>query len=404
MKKVSIFIFILLLSCFHSNVFARSYDVSQLPIVVRNIPEWSNEYPTVINDWEGMFVQSVTGELPSVLSVVISLNGKETKGMSEEMFNDLLMSQSKSKIEYLVKKDGINLKKDCTIQYHKSIYWAEGITMNDPDPFPENVSIKNIKNASVFNLNTYAYKTGTLTDLDESSILEAAGKALSKLGFKKAEDQSKSDMIMVLSRGRDNYNGHKITLNILDGNKYRSGIERILWSLDVTDINGDIKKQEDVIKAAFNRICVNFPFEIPTYSQSIYMLGIAFENQQAVSSGKTLLILKNTDAYDKGLRSGDAIVGAYAGYSSSITFTKTRRYYFKPNKRNRQKNWGVDLLLILPIIPQFTYNNAETYLTDGTWRGGSESKNHFKVRDSYGRKFSVYAPFKKRKFNFKYIR
>lgn len=405
MRKVNL-ILILLFCILHINVFAKSYDASQLPIVVRNIPEWSNDYPTVINDWKGMFVQSVNGELPPILSVVTSINGQNTKGMNEDTFNDVLMSQSKSKIEYLVKKDGNNVKKECTIQYHKSIYWAEGITMNDPEAFAENISIKNTKNASVFSLNTFAYKTGILTELDEVAVLEAAGKSLIRLGFKKDDNANKSDMILVLSKGRDNYNSQKITLKILDGKKLRSGAERVLWSLDVTDINGDLKRQESLIKTALSKNCSNFPFDIPTYSQSIYTLGIAFESEEAVSSGKTLEILKNSDAYDKGLRSGDAIIGAYAGggYSAGIIM-ENRRYYFKPNKKDRQKNWGVDnLLFLLPIIPQFTYNNANHYLIDNKLRGYAYSKNHFKVRNTYGRKFSVYAPFEKRTFNLKYIR
>ena len=299
MRKVNL-ILILLFCILHINVFAKSYDASQLPIVVRNIPEWSNDYPTVINDWKGMFVQSVNGELPPILSVVTSINGQNTKGMNEDTFNDVLMSQSKSKIEYLVKKDGNNVKKECTIQYHKSIYWAEGITMNDPEAFAENISIKNTKNASVFSLNTFAYKTGILTELDEVAVLEAAGKSLIRLGFKKDDNINKSDMVLVLAKGRDNYNSQKITLKILDGKKLRSGAERVLWSLDVTDINGDLKRQESLIKTALSKNCSNFPFDIPTYSQSIYTLGIAFESEEAVSSGKTLEILKNSDAYDKG--------------------------------------------------------------------------------------------------------
>lgn len=403
MKKVKT-LFFMFLCILHLNMYAKAYDASQLPIVVRNIPEWSSEYPTVLNNWKGMFVNSIKGELPPVLSVVVTLNGKNTHGMSEETFNDLLMAQGKCHLEYMVKKDGTNVKKDCTIQYHKLIYWAEGIEMKDPEPFPENISLKNNKNSSVFSFNTFSYKTGQIQELDETSVLEAAGKSLARLGFKKTEDVKSSDMILVLSKGRDYYNGHKISLDILDGRKLQDGIERKLWSLEITDINGNIKQSENVIKTVLNKICANFPFDAPTYSQSIYTLGIAFESKQAVSTGKTIEILKNSDAYDKGLRSGDAIIGAYAGYTSNITLTKTRRYYFKPNKKNRHKNWGVDLFLILPIIPQFTFNNTETYLTDGKWRGGSSSKNHFKVRNQYRKKFTVLAPFEKRTFNFKYIR
>lgn len=383
---------------------AKSYDTSQLPIVVRNMPEWSNEYPTVINNWEGLFINSINGELPPLLSVVTSINGKNAQGMSEEIFNDMLMSQEKSTIEYMTKKNGSNVKSQCTIFYHKNIYWAEGIKMDDPEPFPENIIIKNIKNASVFNFNTFSYKTGNIKEIDEQATLEAAGKTLVKLGFEKADDANSADMILELSKGRDEFNGHSITLHIYDGSKQRQGMERTLWSLRVSDLTGDLKKQESVIKTALNKQCNNFPFDMSMYSQSINILGIAFENEQAVATGKTLKILKGTDAYEKGLRSGDAIIGAYAGYDGNI-ITKTRRYYFKPNKKDRQKNWGVDFFLIFPIIPQFTYNNAYHYLTDeNIWRGGPFSRNHFKVKNNNGKTFSVNAPFEKKRFNIKFIR
>ena len=386
------------------NLLGKSYDASQLPIVVRNLPEWSNEYPTVINNWEGMFVNSVNGELPPLLSVVISINGKDAKGMREENFNDILMSQGKSSIEYLVKKNGANEKRQCTISYYPSIYWAEGITMSDPDAFPEDIEVKNIKNASVFSKNTYYYKVGELNDVDETAVLEAAGKALSRLGFAKVEDENTADMILRLSKGRDKNNGHKLTLCVYDGNNLRNGVERALWTLDILDLRDNFRAQESAIKTSINKMSNHFPFDMPTYSQSVTMLGITFENEQAVPTGQTLKILEGSDAYDKGLRNGDAIVGAYAGYScDNPLLTHTRRYYFKPNKADRQQNWGVDLLLILPVIPQYTYNNAYHYLTDDTWRGGSSSKNHFRVRNSYGSSFSVSAPFEMRIFNFKYI-
>ena len=384
---------------------AKNYNVSQLPIVTRIVPEWSMEYPTVINNWDGMFINSVQGELPPVLSVVTSINGRDTRGMDEATLNDLLMSQNTSTLDYLVKKEGTDVKKHCTISYYNNIYWAEGVIMNDPDDFPQNIKTKNIKNASVFSFNTFAFKTGNTTEVDELSVLKAAGKSLEKLGFKNVDNVNNADMVLVLTIGRDEYNGYKITLDIFDGEKLSNGTERILWSLQISDLAKDLKRQEGIIKTAMNQQCNNFPFDIPIYCQSINTLGIAFESEQAVSSGKTLKILKGSDAYDKGLRSGDQIVSAYAGYSMDhILLTRTRRYYFKAGKRERQKNWGVDFLFILPIIPQFTFNNANHYLTDGTWRGGNSSKNHFRIRNSYGKKFTVYAPFEKKRFNLKYIR
>lgn len=383
---------------------AKSYDVSQLPIVVRNMPEWSNEYPTVINNWEGMFVKSVNGELPPILSVVTSINGKDTKGMSEEDFNALLMSQGKSVIEYLVKSEGKNVRKQCTLQYHTSIYWAEGITMADPEAFPGDIEIRNIKNASVFSMNTFSYQLGKVSEIDEKAVLDAASKSFVKMGFAKVEDDNNADMILSLSKSRDNNNGYKVTLSVFDGKSLRNDVERVLWSLDILDLRENLAAQESTLKTTINRMCNQFPFDQPTYSLSIYTLGVAFVDEQSVSTGKVLKVLKGSDAYEKGLRDGDAIVGAYAGYDNSILLIRTRRYYFKPNRKNRQKNWGVDLFFFLPIVPQCTYNNADHYLVDGKSRGGGSSKNHFKVRNSYGQKITMYAPFEKKNFNFKYIR
>ncbi len=407
-RNANLFVVFLIFGFAHCKIQAKSYDVTQLPIVVRNMPEWSNEYPTVINNWEGQFINSVNGNLPPLLSVITSINGNDTKGISEDDFNTLLMSQGKCSIEYLIKNGGENKKAQCTIQYHPSIYWAEGITFADSESFPDDIEIRNIKNASVFSFNTYYYKIGVVNEIDEAAVLEAAGKSLTRLGFAKSEDENNADLILTLSKGRDKNNGHKITLCIYDGKKMREGVERVLWTLDVMDLKENMKTQESAIKTSVNKMCQNFPFDQPMYSQSIYTLGVAFENEQSVSSGKILKVLKGTDAYEKGLRDGDAILGAYAGGSCEnmlLSQIKTRRYYFKPNKKNRQKNWGVDIYFyILPIIPHYTYNNSTEYLSEDKWRGGSMSKNHFKVRSCYGNTFTVNAPFKKKNFNFKFIR
>lgn len=399
----TVYLTLCLLCLMACNVYAKQYEMSQLPIVVRNLPEWNNEYPTVINNWNGKFLQSIDGELPELLSVIVALNGKDTKGITEELFNELLMSNNVCNIVYLKKNNGENVKKECTIRFHKNIYWVDGITMSAPEPFPQNITMKNIKNASVFNYFTFAYKTGSIPNYQDSEVFEVAGKSLSKLGFAKTENIDAADIILLLSEGNDDFNSGKVTLTILDGRKLREGNERVLWSIDITNLNGSIEKSEKAVKTALSKYCTNFPFDMPTYSQSITTLGVAFEGKEAVSSGKTLMVLENSDAYEKGLRGGDAIIGAYAGYDCSFYWTKTRRYYFKPNKKNRQKNWGVDLCFVIPV-PQFTYNNSESYLTDTKWRGGSMSRNHFKIRDRYGKKYSVYAPFEKRKFNIKFIR
>ena len=397
-------IMLFLVCMVQTGIYVKAYEVSQLPIVIRTVPEWSDEYPTVINNWRGLLVTSVKGELPPLLSIVTSINGRTTKGMSEESFYKILMSDEKSTIEYLIKIEGENIKRECILSYHKSIYWAEGFTLSNPETFSDNIQIQNLKNASAFSFNTFAYQLGNVEELEELKVLESAGKSLVRLGFKKIDDTDSADLILKLSKGRDNYNGYKLSLNILDRKKLTAGHERIIWTLDINGLNSDLKHQESNIKNGFSKGCNNFPFDIPVYSYNITTLGIAFESESAVPTGKTLEILPNSDAYNKGLRSGDAIVKAYAGYSSNFSYTKTRRCYFKPNKKDKAKNWGVDLILFLPIIPQFTFNNAYHYLVDNELRGGISSYSHFEVRNKYGKRFRVYAPFEKRTFNFKYIR
>ena len=195
MKK-SIYLFLLFLFLFEGQVRAEAFDVSQLPIVVRTMPEWMKNYPTVINNWDGKFITSVEGELPPLLSVITSINGKDTKGMKESEFNTLLLSQSASNISYLIKKGGKNISCQCTIHYHPSIYWAEGITLNDPEPIPDNITMKNMKGASVFSFNTFAFRTGNIEGINEEEVLKAASRSLSKMGYVQIEDEEKADIVV----------------------------------------------------------------------------------------------------------------------------------------------------------------------------------------------------------------
>lgn len=310
-----------------ATIYAKAYEVSQLPIVVRVIPEWTNEYPTVINNWNGIFVSSVQGELPPILSVVTSINGCSTKGMSESSFNDILMQVEESKIEYLVKIEGENKKKECILHYHKSIYWAEGVKLSNPETISDNIQIQNLKNASAFNFNTFAFQLGYIEEIEEEKVLKSVATRLRNLGFKKIDDTDSADMILKLSKGRDNYNGYKLSLNILDRKVLTGGNERIIWTLDINGLKSDLKRHQNDIIRSFNDVCRYFPFDVPVYSNSITTLGIAFESKSAVPTGKTLKILPNSDAYNKGLRSGDAIIKAYVGGNTDLFFTKTRRCY-----------------------------------------------------------------------------
>lgn len=394
--------FMLFVCMLQATIYAKAYEVSQLPIVVRVIPEWTNEYPTVINNWNGIFVSSVQGELPPILSVVTSINGCSTKGMSESSFNDILMQVEESKIEYLVKIEGDNKKKECILHYHKSIYWAEGVKLSNPETISDNIQIQNLKNASAFNFNTFAFQLGYIEEIEEEKVLKSVATRLRDLGFKKVDDTDSADMILKLSKGRDNYNSYKLSLNILDRKVLSGGNERIIWTLDINGLKSDLRRHQNDIIRSFNDVCRYFPFDIPIYSNSITTLGIAFESKSAVPTGRTLKILPNSDAYNKGLRSGDAIIKAYLGYNTILYATRTRRCYFKPNKKDGAKNWRIDFYTVLPI-PSYTINWAYDYLSLRRY-DDLISKHHFRIRSKNGNKFTVDAPFEKQTIKFKYIR
>ena len=387
-----------------SETHAKTYSAPELPLVVKIMPEWSNEYPTVTNNWEGMLSQTMSGEIPPLLSVITALNGKDTRGMSETEFYELLMSSNRSTIDYQIKKNGINTKQQCTIQYHQNIYWAEGLHLTSPADFPQDVTVKCLRNASAFSFNTFGYQLNSLDVINEQAVLEAAGKSLSKLGFSKVEADKNPDMVLCLSLGRDKYNAHMVTLTIMDGKRLRDGQERPLWTIDITNLRENLKSQESTIKTLLNQMCINFPFDQPTYSQSIYTLGIAFDNEESVPTGRILEVMKGSDAYEKGLRGGDVITKAFSGGAFYLYRYHTRRTYFKANHKNRHKNWGVDLaFLVLPIIPHYNYNNAYHYLIDDNIRGEGKT-NRFKVKSPYGQEKEMYAPFETRQIYLKYIR
>lgn len=397
--------FLLLLSVYltNFNVYARNYVVSELPIVVRYITEWTADYPTVINNWNGMFVEKVNGNMPPIMSVVVSINGQDTKGMKEDVFNDILMSKTECQLTYLQKEKGANVEKKCTLSYNNQIYWAEGVTLFYPASFTDDFKLRNDKRMHAFDYCKYSFQTGNVEELDEISILRAAGKAFNTLGYDESEDGN-SDIILALAKGKDEYNGQTITLHVLDGEKLRKGENHILWSITLSGLNNVLKSNEGTIKTLLNRNCTIFPFDVPTYSMSMETLGVAFKSKADVSSGRILKVLPHSDAYEKGLRGGDVIYAAYTGMNDFNLYAKTRHYYFKANKKEHAKNWGMDLLLFLPLIPSITYNNAEHYLVDGKNHGSEYANNHFRVKKRNGYKEKMLAPFYKHTFTFKYIR
>lgn len=381
---------------------ARNYTEDELPVVVKNIQEWSADYPTVANNWDGMLVQSLDGTLPPILSIITSINGTSTKGMKTEAFNNILMSKGRATLEFQKKEKGGFASGKCSIVYHTSLYWGEGMNMLYPEAFPSDVSIKGSKSIQFFNINTYDFLITQETGLDETILLDAAGRALRAKGLVKAENDQ-SDILLTLTTGKDQWNGTSVILNILDGEKHRQGITQVIWSLEMSNLKKDIKESQSAIKSSISKYCANYPFESPAFASEVTTLGIAFNSQEEMYTGRVVEVLKGTDAYTKGLRGGDIIKSGYEG-TDLYPLGGARKHWFIAGRKHRQKNWSVSWIMWLPIIPHYWRNNVEHYLIMGGEGNGILNKCHFKIKKSQGGNITVLAPFRSKKFYFTYMR
>lgn len=385
-----------------SSATARAYVEDELPIVVKNIQEWSADYPTVANNWDGMLVQSLEGELPPILSIITSINGMNTKGMKAEAFNNILMNNGKATLEFQKKEKGGFTTGKCVIKYHTSLYWGEGMNLLYPDAFPEDISMKGSKGTQFFNIKTYDFLITSETGLDEAALLDAAGRALRAKGLAKATD-NRPDILLTLTTGKDQWNGTSVILNIIDGEKQRQGITQIVWSLEISSLKKDIKESQASIKSSISKYCANYPFDTPAFSNAVTTLGIAFNSQKEMYTGRVVEVLKGTDAYEKGLRGGDIIKSGYEG-ADLYLIGGARKHWFIAGKKHHRKNWTVAWLMYLPIFPHYYKNDAEHYLIRGGDGSGILNKCHFKIRKAQGGNITVPAPFVEKTFYFTYMR
>lgn len=383
------------------NASAKRYSDDQLPVVVRNLQEWSWEYPTVVNNWNGLFVTNVTGELPQMMSVITSINGKSTKGMSAESFNDLLMQNGQAILEYSQKEKGSDVKRTCTIQYPISFYWAEGMNMTYPEALPDYIKLANDKSVEFSKYNTFSFdESKSNLGIDMKRLIEAVTKVFTHKGLALVENNG--DITMSFKKSKDQYNGTCITLNLFDA---KSNQNKSVWSMTINDLSENLTNDLTSVIRNISTYCINYPFETPVFCKSVETLGIAFESKESVGTGRVVNVLKGTDAYEKGLRGGDVITKAYHGASYNGSWYNSRKYWFKNTKRDQAKNWGIDFLYgIIPIWPHYKKNESEHYLVMSYVGGSNFSKNHFQVKKQAGSKVKMNAPFSSHTYSFSYIR
>ena len=298
----------------------KHYSEEQLPVVVKCVDEWSNDYLTVINNWNGILIDSLEGELPPVMSIITSINGKNAKGMEVQTFNDILMDNGSAELEFMKLRNGETIVKKCTITFQPTIYWIGGLTVEYPEDFPEYINIRNKKGIEFYKYRTFRYVLQSFKDLDEKSILETATAVLKTKGLEKVDNEN-SDLALLLETGKDQWNGATIILNILDGNKLGQGISQVLWSVEISGLSKQLQESITFINTNISKYLSNYPFDIPSFCNKVSTIGLGSESEASFLEGKLSKVLVGTIFYKAGIRSGDILLKATSYRDSGFSIT-----------------------------------------------------------------------------------
>lgn len=77
------------------------------PLEVKRFKQWGYKYLTVTNNWNGMFANVVSGDLPPTMALITAVNGESTEEMTPETFDKKLSQGGDFTIDYIEKDNGV---------------------------------------------------------------------------------------------------------------------------------------------------------------------------------------------------------------------------------------------------------------------------------------------------------
>lgn len=399
MKNYKLILLVWLISFFIPQMLysqTSGFSEEELPILVKRLYQWSKDYPTVTNNWNGMLATVESGEIPTILSVITEINGKSTKNMTEDEFYSILMSDYRCKLNYQKKVRGEIKSLECSLSYHKHLYWQGGLGLEWPEDFPANVKYTVDRRVEFFKYLTFDCMPNSNSEIEETAILDVVSRALKGNGMVRTSENP--DLIIKMDLTKVDGNGVTCAVCVLDA---KTDCE--VWRLDYSGLNGTFDKIFKAIKANIGTHVEIFPFAEPTYSYKLTTAGVAFESHDEMYMGRVVHVLPGCDAYNKGLRGGDIVLKGYFGGEYNITTYEGRKIWFKAGKKQGHKNFSFSMFGPIPF-PFYKTNDVERFLLDYQSSFASSSKSHFVVKKTDGTKVKMASPMQCQTYNLVYIR
>lgn len=426
-------------------------------IEVQRFKQWGHKYLTVTNNWDGLFMEVISGEMPPVMSLVTAVNGESAESMTPDMFGKKISQKGNITIDYIEKDNGINHVKQ--VVFKAKNYYLSGLRKEAPGTKPATINLVSDSDIDFFDYNTYDFILEGDDKLTDKEIYETLAASFENRGLKRSTENP--DLVFKMQKDfRQNSNstyvpetshivntgattsswkdkkgnihvntyqnnqvvktgGYTRTTNTsslhvlfvaFDGKKYRENPESmpIVWKLDYNSFFDSFVDMMGVMKTSVSYWCNSYPFAEQKFSYNIKSQGVAFRSFDDQPTGEIFDVLKGSDAYNKGLRAGDKILRIYKGGAYWFFWWQGKSTYFKADSfKEKRRSWvmpGYGVIIPIPFprkVTQHYYN----YLSKDIGNNNMNSKPlHYEIMDSSGNKYEIRSRgFELSNYSYEYI-
>ena len=426
------------------------------PLEVKRFKQWGHKYLTVTNNWNGMFANVVSGDLPPTMALITAVNGESTEEMTPETFDKKLSQGGDFTIDYIEKDNGVNHVKQ--VIFKANTYYLSGLKKQAPDTKPATINLVSDSDIDFFDYNTYDFILEGDDKLTDKEIYETLAASFENRGLKRNNENP--DLIFKMEKtfhqnsnstyvpetrqvvntgstttswrdkkGNIHYNTYQnnqtikyggytrttntSSLHVLfvayDGKKYRENPESmpVVWKLDYNSFFDSFVDMMNVMRTNVSYWCNCYPFAEQKFSYSVQSHGVFFNSYEDQTTGEIVDVLKGSDAYNKGLRAGDKIMRIYKGKIYGIFWWQGRSTYFKADSyKEKSKSWVMPACYIpipIPFRRSVTLHMYD-YLDDIGRKNANPAPLHYVILDSSGQKTEIRSNgFELSTYNYEYI-
>lgn len=427
------------------------------PIEVKRFKQWGHKYLTVTNNWNGLFADVMSGELPPTMALITAINGESTENMTAEDFDRKISKKGEYTIDYIEKDNGVNQVKQ--VIFKTNGRYLAGLAKEEPTAKPATINLVSDSDIDFFDYNTYDFVLEGDDKLTDKEIYETLAASFENRGLRRSQENP--DLIFKMEKsfsqnsnstyvpetsqvvntgstttswkdkkGNIHFNTYQnnqtirtggytrttntTSLHVLfvayDGKKYRANPESmpIVWKLDYNGFFQHFADMMGIMRTNVAYWCNSYPFAEQKFSYGIQTYGVVFNSYDDQTTGEIVDVLEGTDAYNKGLRAGDKIMKIYKGKMYMVFCYMGRSTYFKADSyKEKNKSWVMPAYAIpipIPFPRNVTQHNYD-YLSEDIGKNNiNEARLHYEIIDSNGQKKEIRSKgFKLSSYNYEYI-